>query len=422
MIRRRLSHFPRRFYGSVGDSLSNVYLVVSEMYPPRKGALVKSETLRLTTSLVVSLLEDECSVYTEVKEENRDETVRREAFFRKLQETLDPRLMKMAAQAEGLSSDFYHAFLPVHTYGVREALLQNNDALQVLSSLEIVELVENDSELAERTLRSFRGLFYGLKPEAFNAVREKIHRIIRSFGTFQDPDLFEAFEILCDRVELRKRNGKRDGVKSSSTQVNVEELQKENQEFPTAQCRLEEPIRCGLVWAGSQEEARAKWDNPKGDTPLKLLTTNGVESLARNLPEEAQSDPIVRVLVHHASREVRESLASRRVLPVDVVRKLLFDFVRSVRAQAAENDAFLKALSVVERRNFLLNDPELLWDLCRTTDPESALGRFVWKLVNDYAPDSSFTDDLLALLRQNGFDREWKEKMTEKKAAEKELE
>lgn len=98
------------------------------------------------------------------------------------------------------------------------------------------------------------------------------------------------------------------------------------------------------------------------DAPKLMIPVDGLENVARELPANNETTPLVIRLANHPSRAVRSEVARRDALPTEAVEALCTDTTYDVRQALLGNEEILTELTDKDILNLIKGDPGLLND------------------------------------------------------------
>lgn len=305
-----------------------------------------------------------------------EEAAERASFMNLLARHPDARLRAAAAGEPNLSAETVRRLAGDASHDVKNNLSLNAPAIACLTFDEAVAFAREDGQLIENTMDSMVDAAIQAKRncaqqcsdrprtveelERINSIEkeiqtilEKARRLIAHYYDHPDLSVRQQTRLLQARLgdvddDLPKRRMPIPRRRLSASAFGLD-LYGRPEDYVYALVFLKKEEKTGAVIAIS-------------DAPKLMIPVDGLENIARELPANNETTPLVIRLAKHPSRAVRSEVARRDALPTEAVETLCTDTTYDVRQALLGNENVLTELTDKDILNLIKGDPGLLND------------------------------------------------------------
>ena len=332
---------------------------------------IESITVAVSTDFVTDLVR-----WGGVEASMPEEAAERASFMNLLTRHPDARLRAAAAGEPNLSAETVRRLAGDASHDVKNNLSLNAPAIACLTFDEAVAFAREDGQLIENTMDSMVDAAIQAKRncaqqcsdrprtveelERINSIEkeiqtilEKARRLIAHFYDHPDLSVRQQTRLLQARLgdvddEQPKRRMPIPRRRRSASAFGLD-LYGRPEDYVYALVFLKKEEKTGAVIAIS-------------DAPKLMIPVDGLENVARELPANNETTPLVNRLAKHPSRAVRSEVARRDALPTEAVETLCTDTTYDVRQALLGNENVLTELTDKDILNLIKGDPGLLND------------------------------------------------------------
>ena len=332
---------------------------------------IESITVAVSTDFVTDLVR-----WGGVEASMPEEAAERASFMNLLARHPDARLRAAAAGEPNLSAETVRRLAGDASHDVKNNLSLNAPAIACLTFDEAVAFAREDGQLIENTMDSMVDAAIQAKRncaqqcsdrprtveelERINSIEkeiqtilEKARRLIAHFYDHPDLSVRQQTRLLQARLgdvddDLPKRRMPIPRRRRSASAFGLD-LYGWPEDYVYALVFLKKEEKTGAVIAIS-------------DAPKLMIPVDGLENIARELPANNETTPLVIRLAKHPSRAVRSEVARRDALPTEAVETLCTDTTYDVRQALLGNENVLTELTDKDILNLIKGDPGLLND------------------------------------------------------------
>ena len=271
-----------------------------------------------------------------------------QAFVRELAVHPDSRVRAEAARYECQTSETAEVLAQDPSYEVRSNLVQNQQALDMLSLEGVLALAGEDPDLQLEALGTLRLLLAGADQENYAMRKDKLAGFLKTAQSFPD-------QMIVSELESIKAQGE-------------DIFMHEPRLRPSSRCLRHRRAREASASCGAIEclAGFLKTTIPAGfdvAKPVIRLDADALDYIVDSLEDGPAADAVLQRLAEHPASSVRASVAQNSLITRRAIDKLVADKAYSVRSALLENEEVLSKCSAQEIVSIIDKDPGLLQSL-----------------------------------------------------------
>ena len=271
-----------------------------------------------------------------------------QAFVRELAVHPDSRVRAEAARYECQTAETAEVLAQDFSYEVRSNLVQNQQALEILSLDGILAAVGEDPDLQLEAMDTLRLLLAGADQDNYAMRKDKLAGFLKAAQSFPD-------QMIVSELESIKAQGK-DIFLHKPSFVRSSRSLRQRKNLPAASS-------CGAIecLAGFLKATiLAGFDAAK---PVIELDADALDYIVDSLEDGPAAEAVLQRLAEHPASSVRASVAQNSLITRRAIDKLVADKAYSVRSALLENEEVLSKCSAQEIVSIIDKDPGLLQSL-----------------------------------------------------------